>query len=675
MDKIQPGPFRATKLWNMVATSFRQIPVGPHWKNMRKYEDSFTGLEAVDWMMEYLKRNPNFGEEKGTRTICIKMCDRLLQHGAFEAVRAPVGSQPAKFKEDSQLYRFPLKFVPGSADKAFLRPLSSLNGKALPSSSQTAAQAKLTADEVWLDELRQHLARLLRLESPADLDITMMSSSSATNSNVINGGNRQAPGIDVSNVTSNVTRNHPHHPPSTGNEASTADLFPVFVFNAIKALENWPNPPAGLGIPDSPGFERCLLFVVEGFLRGLSPTAAAVGLVGSATNELLRKVFELLSPPLIRRHSSHLDSSSSVESFMQEILNGNAARRGSYPDVCLETAFAGTVPETRLIRKRPRSNSLFPTMDFMTVNSHNHNSSSPGSSRSGSAECIVAKTRASASDAGSAGGGCFPPSPRQSLTTAAAVHAATTPGGSNPPLIDSGSGSLEKINPGYRDDSYDLDDQFFTPQGKFHPEIDWRELQMSPPTYSPDLIRSVQLVLLTETPHRRAQLERLLLMFEKIFKNNQLHFSEEFTTQDFVTQCFAPLVFGDSDPICCHMLLFMVLNRVAIFLPVDDFRAKVAQRMKSLGVVSAFCNRISKNEYDEQRSFQDGHMTELLNGIVANSTMNIKEKRKKLKQFQKSYPDIYAARFENSKSVESIFVACQQEKPKARLTKFKSLRI
>lgn len=99
-----------------------------------------------------------------------------------------------------------------------------------------------------------------------------------------------------------------------------------------------------------------------------------------------------------------------------------------------------------------------------------------------------------------------------------------------------------------------------------------------------------------------------------------------------VTQCFAPLVFSDSDPLCCQMLVFMVLNRVAIFKPVEDFKAKVALRMKSLGIVSAFCTRITKDEYEEQKSFQDGHMTELLNGIVANSTMNIKEKRKKLKQ-------------------------------------------
>jgi hypothetical protein len=44
-------------------------------------------------------------------------------------------------------------------------------------------------------------------------------------------------------------------------------------------------------------------------------------------------------------------------------------------------------------------------------------------------------------------------------------------------------------------------------------------------------------------------------------------------------------------------------------------------------------------------------------------------------QFQKSYPDIYAARFNNSTSEESIFAACAVEKPKARLTKFKSLRM
>lgn len=61
---ITPGPFRATRLWKALIKYFTsRMPVKKHYSHLglKTYENSFTGLEAVDFLHNHLVKNPNYG--------------------------------------------------------------------------------------------------------------------------------------------------------------------------------------------------------------------------------------------------------------------------------------------------------------------------------------------------------------------------------------------------------------------------------------------------------------------------------------------------------------------------------------------------------------------------------------------------------------------------------------
>ncbi|XP_039185048.1 DEP domain-containing protein 1A isoform X1 [Crotalus tigris] len=69
----------------------------------------------------------------------------------------------------------------------------------------------------------------------------------------------------------------------------------------------------------------------------------------------------------------------------------------------------------------------------------------------------------------------------------------------------------------------------------------------------------------------------------------------------------------------------------------------------------SYCMRITSREFDEQKiSVSQAAIAELLENIIKDRNLSLKEKKKKLKQFQKEYPEIYRSRFPTSES-EAIF--------------------
>ncbi|KAJ8395622.1 hypothetical protein AAFF_G00031030 [Aldrovandia affinis] len=72
-------------------------------------------------------------------------------------------------------------------------------------------------------------------------------------------------------------------------------------------------------------------------------------------------------------------------------------------------------------------------------------------------------------------------------------------------------------------------------------------------------------------------------------------------------------------------------------------------------VSPSYCRQISKEEFEEQRaSSSQGPMVELLEGIIGDKDLSVKDKKKKLKQFQKSYPEIYRRRFPTAESETAV---------------------
>ncbi|XP_077973664.1 DEP domain-containing protein 1A-like [Styela clava] len=69
---------------------------------------------------------------------------------------------------------------------------------------------------------------------------------------------------------------------------------------------------------------------------------------------------------------------------------------------------------------------------------------------------------------------------------------------------------------------------------------------------------------------------------------------------------------------------------------------------KSMKRQTTFCKQVTVSEYEKQRrSNLESSLKQLLEDIVHSENMTTKEKRKKLKQFQKSYPEIYKGSYPN----------------------------
>lgn len=70
----------------------------------------------------------------------------------------------------------------------------------------------------------------------------------------------------------------------------------------------------------------------------------------------------------------------------------------------------------------------------------------------------------------------------------------------------------------------------------------------------------------------------------------------------------------------------------------------------------SYCKQISAKEFDEQKiSTSQAAIAELLENIVRSKSLSLKEKRRKLKQFQKEYPLIYQKRFPTTESEAALF--------------------
>ena len=71
------------------------------WK-MKAYENSFSGHDAVDWFLLYLRSNQKFGDHS-TRAQAKMLLQKFLENGIIEDAR---GKGKGTFEDDNHLYRF-----------------------------------------------------------------------------------------------------------------------------------------------------------------------------------------------------------------------------------------------------------------------------------------------------------------------------------------------------------------------------------------------------------------------------------------------------------------------------------------------------------------------------------------------------------------------------------------
>ncbi|KAK6734680.1 hypothetical protein RB195_018083 [Necator americanus] len=99
------GKYRATTLWNNIVRHFRdEMPIKRHRRQLTYYEASFTGKEAVDFLMVLLPRLIFEGREVD-RSNCITLLQKFVDQGFIKKAR-PNPSEKDVFRDNASLYVF-----------------------------------------------------------------------------------------------------------------------------------------------------------------------------------------------------------------------------------------------------------------------------------------------------------------------------------------------------------------------------------------------------------------------------------------------------------------------------------------------------------------------------------------------------------------------------------------
>ncbi|KAJ6669884.1 hypothetical protein lerEdw1_000433 [Lerista edwardsae] len=198
-------------------------------------------------------------------------------------------------------------------------------------------------------------------------------------------------------------------------------------------------------------------------------------------------------------------------------------------------------------------------------------------------------------------------------------------------------------------------------------------------------IEALQVCCLLLPPENRRKLQLLTTMMARISLNKDLPpLCDSVGTRTLMVQAFAPCILCSKDDVDLDELLaaklvsFLMDNYQEILnIPsalktaIEDHVAHLRRvQIKYPGAdtdttlpVSSFCQKISTDEVELQKpNGCQEPLVGLLEEIAKNTEMSIKEKKKKLKQFQKSYPDVYKKQFPTPESEAVLFPEKNKQK-------------
>ncbi|NP_001085413.1 DEP domain-containing protein 1A [Xenopus laevis] len=207
-------------------------------------------------------------------------------------------------------------------------------------------------------------------------------------------------------------------------------------------------------------------------------------------------------------------------------------------------------------------------------------------------------------------------------------------------------------------------------------------------------IEALQLCCLLLPPANRRKLQLLMRMISRMSQNVDMpRLHDAMGTRSLMIQTFSRCVLCcaeevDLDELLASRLVSFLMDHHQDILQVPCYLQTAVQdhvqylqrpRVKQ-GTVPEyyFCKQISAQEFEEQRlATSQAAIMELLENIVRDKALAVKDKKKKLKQFQKQYPDIYQSRFPTTESEAKLFgdkPTIKQPMLMLKKPKFKSLR-
>uniref|UniRef100_A0A8C2G0G1 DEP domain containing 1B n=1 Tax=Cyprinus carpio TaxID=7962 RepID=A0A8C2G0G1_CYPCA len=189
-------------------------------------------------------------------------------------------------------------------------------------------------------------------------------------------------------------------------------------------------------------------------------------------------------------------------------------------------------------------------------------------------------------------------------------------------------------------------------------------------------VEALQVCCLLLPPANRRKLQLLMHLMAKVCANPSLPpLNNTIGARTLMVQTFSRCILGSADEVDLDELLatklvtFMIDNHDSVLKVPSNLRKSVEEHLSHIRRAQipdtntsmassphSFCRQISREEFELQRvSGSQETIVELLENIIQDKNMSIKDKKKKLKQFQRSHPDIYSRRFPAAESEEPVF--------------------
>ncbi|NWS65950.1 DEP1A protein, partial [Crotophaga sulcirostris] len=213
-------------------------------------------------------------------------------------------------------------------------------------------------------------------------------------------------------------------------------------------------------------------------------------------------------------------------------------------------------------------------------------------------------------------------------------------------------------------------------------------------------VEALQICCLLLPPPNRRKIQLLMRMISRISENVDMpRLHDAMGTRSLMIQTFSRCVLCCAEEVDLDELLstrlvsFLMDHQQEIFKVPTYLQVAVQDHIEHVRMAQckypkeevcailptySFCRQITPQEFEEQKiSTSQAAVAELLENIIKDKNLSVKDKKKKLKQFQKEYPLIYQKRFPTTENEAMLFEnkpTIKQPMLSLRKPRFRSLR-
>ncbi|NXT53019.1 DEP1A protein, partial [Pluvianellus socialis] len=213
-------------------------------------------------------------------------------------------------------------------------------------------------------------------------------------------------------------------------------------------------------------------------------------------------------------------------------------------------------------------------------------------------------------------------------------------------------------------------------------------------------VEALQICCLLLPPPNRRKIQLLMRMISRMSENVDMpRLHDAMGTRSLMIQTFSRCVLCCAEEVDLDELLstrlvsFLMDHQQEIFKVPTYLQVAVRDHIEYMKVAQckypkeeicailptySYCKQITPQEFEEQKvSTSQAAVAELLENIIKDKNLSVKDKKKKLKQFQKEYPLIYHNRFPTTENEAALFEnkpTIKQPMLSLRKPRFRSLR-